>query len=112
MFDIFNIYPPNPEEKIDNVKNVEIIGNYVTITFTYLSMIVSEGYLIDFLDEMLHETRVGIHQLRCTGLLNHLKENGYGIRIKVYAGIGGAPSGIEAPSVILYTPEEIQALIQ
>lgn len=95
----------------DNLIKVRLDGNYIVIEFVYVSMMVGNDLLEEFLAEQWRLSRLGFTiasdkkypELRRE--LEYIIDQGYGVRIATYAGIGGSSHKIYAT---LFTPEDLQ----
>lgn len=101
-----NDYPNENKENL--VYKIEIENNYIIISFSYMSMIVSEELMEGFICEKWQQTRSGIHKYINEPELRFIKEKGFGIKIKAFAGIGG--EDYNSSFATLFTPDDIKRL--
>lgn len=84
-------------------------GEYIVITLGFVSMIVSDDMMEEFLCEKWLQTRLALLQLNSWGFdIAFLGDKAFGIRLEVYPVIGGYREGGNYPSVTLFTPDDIK----
>lgn len=95
------------ENEMSDLYKIEIIDNFIEITFVFLSMMVSQEDVEQFLQEKWRQSRFGIKcYIKDLPELGFIKEKKLGIRLKAFAGIGG--EGYHETFATLFTPEDIQ----
>lgn len=98
-----------PDENADYILyKIEIEGSYIVITFPFMSMMVCQDYVEEYLWYKWRDTRLGIQRYINEPELNFIKENKLGVKIKAFAGIGG--EGYCGTFATLFTPEDILSL--
>ena len=106
---IDEVYFPSSEDVPSDVYKIEIKEDYIDIIFVFISMMVSQEMVEDYLCDMWRLCRKGFLRFLDLPELKKLKERGLGVRIKAFAGIGG--EGYHLRSATLFTPEDLKHLI-
>lgn len=97
------------ENEMSDLYKIEIIDNFIEITFVFISMMVSQEDVEQFLQEKWRQSRFGIKgYIKDLPELGFIKEKKLGIRLKAFAGIGG--EGYHETFATLFTPEDIQKI--
>lgn len=101
-----------PEETNEDFINIRIDGPYIVIEFVYVSMIIRDADVEEYLMGRWHLARLGFYLSKLFEYpeldyeLDYIKKKGYGVRIESYAGIGGR--GYHNRCATLFTPEDLR----
>lgn len=89
---------------------IALEDNYIVLNFNLWSMMVCDEYVEDVICEEWPHVRKGISRFKYLPELQYLKDNNLGVKIKASACIGG--EGYLGKSAVVYTPEDIQTLLE
>ncbi len=104
----------DPEYNKDEIYRIRQDGNYIVITLCYISMMVSNRLVEEFLCARWYQTRcafIAVASESGGGDIAFLGEKGFGIKLEAFAGIGGYSESGSYPQAILLTPEDMKRLI-
>lgn len=94
-----------PDEQSDIYK-IEIKDEYVVISIAYISMMICDEDVEEFLAENWVKIRKSLMRHNQVAEFKFLRDLGLGIKLYAFAGIGGY--GYHGRSAIVYTPEQIK----
>ena len=100
----------NEFNRKSKIHKIEVEGSYIIISFNFISMMVCQDFVEDFLSKKWLDVRLAFNWFSKFPYLDILKENKLGIKIKGFAGIGG--ENYMKTYATMYTPEEIQTMFK